>query len=154
SPAVDPSFVAALRLALIPGVGPRIRQKLLQRFGTPEAIFAADSSDLSSVDRVGPKLCRAIRSAHQTIDVESQIELCRREAVQIITDQDDAYPQLMHQLPDPPGILFVKGTLLPADALAIAIVGSRHATHYGLTQAERLAGGLARAGFTVVSGLA
>jgi DNA processing protein len=152
--AVAPSFAAALRLALIPGVGPRIRRKLLERFGTPEANFAADPSDLCSVDHVGPKLCRAIRSAHQEIDVEAQIDLCRRENVQIITDEDDSYPPLMHQLPDPPGILFVKGNLIPADALAIAIVGSGHATHYGLAQAERLAGGLARAGFTVVSGLA
>jgi DNA processing protein len=57
-------------------------------------------------------------------------------------------------LPDPPGVLFVRGQLQPSDALAIAIVGSRHATHYGLQQAERIAGSLVRAGYTVVSGLA
>ena len=55
---------------------------------------------------------------------------------------------------DPPGVLFVRGSFLPRDALSIAIVGSRHATHYGLAQAERLASGLARAGLTITSGLA
>jgi DNA processing protein len=74
--------------------------------------------------------------------------------IRIIAEYDDAYPRVLRDLPDPPGILFVKGRIIPSDALAIAIVGARHATHYGLDQAERLAGGLARAGFTVVSGLA
>ncbi|HEY2759817.1 MAG TPA: DNA-processing protein DprA, partial [Pirellulales bacterium] len=150
----SPSLVAALRLAFVPGVGPRIRRKLLEKFGTPEAVFAAAYSDLRLVERVGPKLCRAICAAREEIDVEAEIDLCRRSDIQIITECDDAYPRLLRELPDPPGVLFVKGRIIPSDAMAIAIVGARHATHYGLAQAERLAGGLARAGLTVVSGLA
>ena len=60
----------------------------------------------------------------------------------------------MREIPDPPGALFVRGALEAADALAVAIVGTRRATHYGKKQAERLAAGLARAGLTVVSGMA
>ena len=62
--------------------------------------------------------------------------------------------RLLREIPDPPALLFCRGRLAPCDALAIAIVGTRHATRYGLTQAERLAGAVARAGMTVVSGLA
>jgi DNA processing protein len=61
---------------------------------------------------------------------------------------------LLREIHDPPGVLFVRGDLLPDDALSVAIVGTRHASHYGLRQAERLARGLAGAGFTIVSGLA
>lgn len=154
SSALSEALVAALRLALVPGVGPRIRRKLLDKFGTYEAIFSATPSELRAVDHVGPKVSKAIFAARQEIDVESEIELCRRNQVQIIAESDDSYPRSLRDLPDPPGVLFVKGEIVPADALAIAVVGSRHATHYGLTQAERLSAGLARAGFTVVSGLA
>ena len=61
---------------------------------------------------------------------------------------------MLREIHDPPGVLFVRGKLQPNDALAIGIVGTRHGTPYGLRQAERLAGGLARAGLTVISGLA
>jgi DNA processing protein len=154
SSAVSQSLAAALRLALVPGVGPRIRRKLLEKFGTPQAVFDASPSQLRAVHHVGPKLSQAIRAAAEEIDVEAEIELCRRNQVQILSDEHDAYPRLLRDLPDPPSILFVRGHIIPADALAIAIVGSRHATHYGLAQAERLAASLARAGLTVVSGLA
>jgi DNA processing protein len=61
---------------------------------------------------------------------------------------------LLHEIHDPPAVLFVRGELLDEDALSLAIVGTRHATHYGLRQAERLASGLSRAGLVIVSGLA
>jgi DNA processing protein len=151
--AADP-LLSALTLAMVPGVGPRTRQQLLERFGTAEAVLAASSSELRSVKRVGAKLCQAIVTARKEIDAEAEIELCRRSGVSIILESDEAYPRSLRELPDPPGVLFVRGKLEPCDSLGIGIVGSRHATHYGLQQAERLAGSLARAGLTVVSGLA
>ncbi len=149
----DP-LVAAVRLSLVSGVGPRMRGKLLARFGSPEAVFQAAPSDLQTIDGVGPKLCRAIVAARDAIDAESEIELCRTSGITILTEGSEAYPRPLSNLPDPPGVLFVRGSWQPSDSLAIAIVGSRHATHYGLQQAEKLAGGLARAGITIVSGLA
>jgi DNA processing protein len=71
-----------------------------------------------------------------------------------LTPDSPEYPRLLKEIPDPPGVLFCRGSLLPQDALAIAIVGTRHATQYGRKHAELLAAGLARAGFTIVSGLA
>ena len=143
-----------LRLSLVQGVGPRVRQALLEHFGDPAAIFTASRDELTRVTGVGAKLATRICDAKQTIDVDHELQTCAFGDVAIVTDTDDAFPRLLKEIHDPPGILFVRGKLRPEDAVAIAIVGTRHATNYGLQQASRLAAGLARAGFTIVSGLA
>jgi DNA processing protein len=147
-------LVPTLRLSLVPGVGPRTRQALLERFGSAEAALAATPSELRDVPGVGSKLTEKILAAGTLVDAEAEIALCQAQGITILTEADERYPRLLREIPDPPGVLFVKGELAPQDALAIAIVGTRHATQYGLGQAERLAGSLARAGLTVVSGLA
>ncbi len=144
----------ALRLALVAGIGPRLRKALLEEFGTASGVFAAAAADVRRVPGIGTQLARRIAVARDEIDVQAEIELCAAHGIRILTDQEADYPRALREIHDPPGILFVRGTLLPQDALAVAIVGARHATHYGLTQAERLAGSLARAGLTITSGLA
>ncbi len=143
-----------LRLAMVSGVGPLIRKNLLERFGSSKAVLAAAPSELSEVSGVGPKVSRAISEANEQIDVAAEIERCRQDGVDIVIESDDCYPRMLQEIHDPPGVLFVRGTLEPKDALGIAIVGMRHASPYGLRQAERLAGSLARAGLTIISGLA
>lgn len=150
----EAGLAATLRLALVPGVGPRTRRSLLERFGTPQAVLSAAPSELREVQGVGAKLSRAIAQARDVIDAEGEIALCRRQGIEVVADSDPQYPDVLREIPDPPAVLFVRGSLLPQDSLAIAIVGTRHATQYGLRQAERLAGSLARAGLTVISGLA
>ena len=152
-------FIDALRLSLISGVGPRIRQALLARFGSPGAVLRAAPSELHEVAGVGPKLTRKIAAAGDEIDVEAEIALCRQHDIEILVEpcdgaDDSRYPRMLREIHDPPGVLFVRGSIKPEDALAVGIVGTRHATQYGLRQAERLGGSLARAGLTVVSGLA
>ena len=145
---------AAVRLSLVPGVGPRTRKSLLECLGNAEAVFEAAPNILRQVPGVGPKLVRAISDARTSIDVVAEMQLCANNDISLILDTDERYPKLLGQIHDPPGILYVKGKILPTDGLAIAIVGTRHATQYGLQQADRLAEGLARAGLTIVSGLA
>jgi len=160
-------LVDALRLALIPGVGPLTRRALLERFGSPAAVLRAGPSELCEVQRVGPKLCRKIAAAGDEIDVEAEIALCGDNGIDILlepgSDGPDCceaecpgsgYPRMIREIHDPPGVLFSRGALKSEDTLAVAIVGTRHATQYGLRQAERLAGSLSRAGLTIVSGLA
>ncbi|HEV3004638.1 MAG TPA: DNA-processing protein DprA [Pirellulales bacterium] len=144
----------ALLLSLVAGVGPRLQRDLLERFGTPTAVLNAAPSVLRSVERIGPKVATAIVAARREIDVAAELDRCRRHGVAILTPSHESYPRLLREIHDPPAVIFARGALAPADALAIAIVGSRHATHYGLAQAERLAASLARAGLTIVSGLA
>ena len=139
---------------MVDGVGPRIRRVLLDRFESAAAVFAAAPSELKELPGIGTKLVRKITFARDEIDVEAELSLCREHGIGVLGEEDEAYPQMLREIPDPPGILFLKGEFQPGDALAIAIVGTRHATQYGLRQAERLGGALARAGLTVVSGLA
>ncbi len=145
---------AEVLLSLVPGVGPRIRKTLLAHFGSAQAVLAAAQSDLREVPGIGTKISRAISTARRELDVDAELVRCREHNISLLAEPDDGYPARLKEIPDPPGVLFVRGSIVPADGLAVAIVGTRHATHYGLAQAERLAGGLARAGYTIVSGLA
>jgi DNA processing protein len=158
SPAADSlvpdRVVAEVLLSLVPGVGPRIRKTLLAHFGSAEAVLAAAPSELREAPGIGAKLSRAISAARREIDVAAELALCRERNVSVIVESDEGYPSRLKEIPDPPGVLFVRGNIVPADGLAVAIVGTRHATHYGLAQTERLASGLARAGYTIISGLA
>ncbi len=151
---LNPELAAELRLALVDGVGPRLRQLLLERFGTAAAIFSASLHELREVPGIGPKTARNIAAATDEIDPERLFDECTAAGVEIVLRSTENYPRPLQEITDPPGVLFVRGRLAPQDALAIAVVGSRHASHYGLAQAERLASALARAGLTVVSGLA
>ena len=153
-PRDDPALIASLRLTLVPGVGPLTRRELLRCFGTAEAVLAAAPSELRAVAGVGPTLAGRIVRAGEEVDAEALLALCRQQGLQLLTDDSPDFPRLLREIPDPPGVLFVRGELQPNDALAIAIVGTRHASNYGRQQAEQLAGELARAGLTVISGLA
>lgn len=150
----DPQLLAALRLSLVDGVGPRIRQSLLTRFGTPQKVFDASSTELLEVDGVGPKIAAAVVAAGHSRQAEQELAQCRELGVDLILRDAPEYPSSLARICDPPGVLFCRGRLESRDELAVAIVGSRRCTVYGRQQAERLAGALARAGLTIVSGLA
>ena len=154
SSARQEELVDLLRLSLVSGVGPRIRRALLDRFDTPANVLAAAPSQLRDVPGVGQKLAERIVAAGEEIDAEGEIALCRQHGIAIITERDPDYPRSLRDIHDPPGVLFVRGMLRPEDSLAVGIVGTRHGTQYGLRQAERLAGSLARSGLTIISGLA
>jgi DNA processing protein len=147
-------LVDSLRLSLVSGVGPLLRKALLERFSSPAAVLAAAKDELQCVDGIGPKIAARIVAARDEIDAEAELQLAAENGIDVLTDTDSDYPHLLKQIHDPPGVLFRSGEGLAQDELAVAIVGTRHATRYGLAQAERLAGSLARTGFTVVSGLA
>ena len=154
SDALPPDLLGHVRLACVPGIGSRLRRLLLERFGTPDGVFAASPAEIASVGRISRKLAAALPTLANDPTADDVIALCRKRSVDILLEGRDGYPALLSRIDDPPGLLFVRGTLLPQDALSVAIVGARHATAYGLKVAEQLGASLARAGYTVVSGLA
>ncbi len=144
----------ALRLSLVRGIGPRLQQELLQRFGSPGAVLAAPPDMLRAVPGIGPKVAAALFAARGDDAAENALARCRQRRVDLLTVDADCYPRMLKETTDPPAVLYCQGRLEPCDALSVAIVGSRSCSHYGRQQAEKLAGGLARAGMTIISGLA
>jgi DNA processing protein len=151
---VDDETRALLHLAGVKGLGPRLLHSALRRFGSPQAVLNASADVLAELNGVSAALAQRIAHAARDVSIEPELEVCRREEVSFVLSSRPDYPRLLREVPDPPPLLFTRGRFLEGDQLAIAIVGSRHATSYGRTQAERLAASLARAGLTIVSGLA
>ena len=150
----DRDLLDLLRLTMVPGVGPKTCRGLLERFGSAGKVLDSPESSVRDVPGVGPKLAGMIARARREVDAEGELELCRTMGVRVVAREDEGYPPSLGDIPDPPSLLYVRGTIEPADQLAIALVGSRKCTPYGLRIAERLASSLARVGLTVVSGLA
>lgn len=143
-----------LRLHLVPGLGPRLTTALLTRFSTPAAIWAASVGALAQVPRIGGRLAQQLASALQNVEVEAEWRAAQQQGLTLWPRGLPGYPANLRPLPDAPVILYARGQLLPADERAVAIVGTRRCTPYGKRMTERIAAGLARAGVTVVSGLA
>jgi DNA processing protein len=150
----DGVLLDMLRLNGVRGLGPRLMTALLERFGTPGRVLAASGEELLSVEGVGPKLSVAITQARHAAEATRELARVRDLGIELILRDSSAYPPPLREICDPPPVLYCRGTYLPRDALAVAIVGSRRATLYGRQQAERFGAALARAGFTIVSGLA
>ncbi|PAY17474.1 DNA-protecting protein DprA [Rhodopirellula sp. SM50] len=151
---LDDETVSTLRLSMLPGIGPRTLTILLDTFGSPRRVLAAGNSQLAAVPGVGPKLIHTIRTAADHVDTDSILQWCQSHDCDLLRKGRGGYPRPLEDLHDAPPILFARGTLTRTDELAVAIVGTRHATAYGTRQADRIAYGLAKAGVTVVSGLA
>ena len=148
------SRTAYIALNLMEEIGPVGVRALSIALGSPEAIFEAAPDDLARAEGVGPAQIKALLRQRGRVDPARELERARRAGADIVTPADAAYPRPLLGLHDPPLALYVKGTLAPEDKRALAVVGSRHTTVYGRETAERLAFHLAKAGFTVVSGLA
>ncbi|MGD0652549.1 MAG: DNA-processing protein DprA [Verrucomicrobiia bacterium] len=145
---------AYIALNMIDGVGPIRVRALLERFGTPEAILSAPRQELMQIEGVGEEVARNVTQWRENIDFDAELACIERSGARVVTRDDADYPKNLHQIYDPPLVLYVKGALSERDALAISIVGSRRTTLYGQEMARKLAYQLARLGVPVVSGLA
>lgn len=146
---------ALLRLTLTPGFGPVLIRRAVGVLGSPQRVLAASPAQLETIPGVGPARARALcdRRAEGDRALLDERALADRLGVRIVTILDGEYPPLLAQLENAPPVLYVRGSLDPAqDQHACAIVGSRGCTAYGVEQAERFATMLAQAGLTIVSG--
>lgn len=146
----DPAYVA---LALVPGIGRARLEVLLGACETPAAVFAASVEHLRGL----PGMSRAAATAVHTTDPRSgerAIARAERAGGHVLVPDDERFPPALREIPDAPTLLFAAGRLELLQQPAVAIVGSRSHTRYGAEACRHFAGGLARAGLVVASGMA
>lgn len=151
---LSPELRDLLALNLVPGLGPRLTAALLERFGSARGVLQATARELRGVPHIGGKLAESFSEALRTLDLTQEEALLAQHGARLVARASPEYPTRLADILDPPHLLYLRGTLEVRDANAVAMVGSRSCTSYGRRIAERLAGDLARSGFTIVSGLA
>lgn len=125
---------------------------VIERFGAPEEVFAAPRAQLASFSTV---VAEAVAGFCAWAEVDAEMKAIADKAVRVLTFEDVLYPALLKLIPDPPPVIYVKGRVEAlASAPAVAVVGTRRPTHYGLQMAEEVSRDLARSGVAVVSGMA
>jgi DNA processing protein len=144
-----------LRLEQTVGVGPDTARKLLAAFGLPGNIFTRSYTELCQVvsNRVALALLAAPSEA-TLARIDTTGEWLLQSGNHLLTLADSDYPATLLTIPDPPQLLYVKGRLELLHGAALAVVGSRHASSQGITDAERFARAMSEAGLTIISGLA
>lgn len=145
---------SAIALGLVSGVGPRLLAELTSVFGSCTAVLQQSAEQLRQVSGIGAKIVSGLQDPGLLQRAQQILDECRAGGIQPLLSGTAEYPRRLLEICDFPRVLFQRGVLLPQDELSIAIVGSRRCTPYGLRQAERLGASLARAGLTIVSGLA
>ncbi len=144
--------MAWLGLNMLPSLTPRRLQALLGAFAEPGRVFRASAGHMAGV--VGQDAARRIAKERRRVDPQAEVERARRAGAQILTLADDDFPPSMRELPTPPLVLYVLGSLEPTDSSGVAVVGTRRCTSYGRLVANRLGRHLAERGVTVISGMA
>lgn len=143
-----------VRLASVRGVGPMIRGRLIEALGSAGAALGAGGRELTAVRGVGQALVAAVGRAPTREAAAAMLAAAAERGIRVLTPGMAEYPPGLREIHDPPPVLYCRGEVLPADERAVAVVGTRRATRYGLRQTELLTRGLAAAGVTIVSGLA
>ncbi len=138
---------------LTQGIGPVRLRALIDHFGDVETAWHASAVSLRAAG-LNQAAVERLLYARSRLDLAAEVARLERYGVRALTWADPEYPKLLREIDQPPPVLYVRGTLLPQDEFAVALVGTRNASVYGKQVAERLATGLAQNGITVVSGLA
>jgi DNA processing protein len=138
---------------LIKGIGAVRMQALINHFENLESAWKAAPADLAAAG-LGAKLIERLIQARDQVDLEKVWARIEAEKIKILTWEDEAYPQRLKEIEQPPPVLYVRGEYLPDDLYAVAIVGTRRVTPYGRQITEELSSYLASNGITVISGLA
>src|ERR1041384_8125167 len=145
---------ACIALNMLPTMGPVRLRKLLEVFETPDRILSAKRDALRAVEGIGREVVEQITNWETLVDLPAELQRIREFGAEVITAGSPVYPKQLREIHSPPIVLYVWGELSERDQHAIAVIGSRRTTHYGLESAKKLSYQLSYAGLTIISGLA
>lgn len=134
-------------------IGARTFAKLYKRFKKLSYVWKARTSDLGAAGLDLGQI-NAVKEVIDKKDPDKEWGRLKRYGIDVITYPQDEYPKILKEIPDPPGLLYIRGKLLPTDEIALAVVGSRKFTPYGIEVTKRIVYPLAQRNLTIVSGLA
>ena len=135
------------------GVRPKVKLALVEHFGTPRDVYFATEADYRVRVPLRPEELRMLQDKDLR-DANRALAICDREHIRVLTIQDAVYPQRLLQIYDPPLVLYVRGTLPQIDdCAAVAVVGTRSATPYGMRTARKFGSEIVRHGGILLSGL-
>ena len=143
-----------ISLNMTPGVGPRAATKLLERFGSADAVFHARRPELESL-RMKPETIESIMKREFHDKAVEELERVKQSGGDILILDDGSYPDLLREIADPPMTLYVRGDWQACfEQPCVGVIGSRNCSTYGKNASEMLSRELASRGITIVSGLA
>ncbi|MGE4357560.1 MAG: DNA-processing protein DprA [Candidatus Omnitrophota bacterium] len=145
---------ALIILNSVEGMGFLKLKRLKETFGSFGKISALSEEELSKVESITKNLAAKIKKAFKEFNLQRELRLIKEHKINLLSFEDDNYPKNLKEIYDPPYLLYMQGELREKDSNALAIVGSRLASYYGLTLAEKFSYLLASRGITIVSGLA
>lgn len=148
---------AWIALSLVPGIGPAGFAQLVRRFGSAGAVWTAGAAAVPDLPRLGGEAAdglERLRRADPRTLARSIVRATEAAGGRVVTSLDEEYPPALLTLDPRPATLFVVGDRSVLEQRAVAIVGTRRASGYGMSVTTELAGELARAGVVIVSGLA
>ena len=136
----------------VPYIGPTRIDRLVRHFGDLGRAWQAPVVELRRV--LDERSVESLVATRAAISLDEEMERIEGAGITVLTRASPEYPRLLAEIPAPPPVLYVKGEIITEDAVGVAIVGTRRLTSYGREVTARLAGDLAAAGVTIVSGLA
>ncbi|MBQ9561817.1 MAG: DNA-processing protein DprA [Lachnospiraceae bacterium] len=141
-------------LCSITGIGSVSLRALLERYGTPEALWELSAEEVNGLSQLNDAQKRAFQESREEYAVRKRFDRMTMAGIEFVTLEEENYPKRILQLYDPPGGLFYKGQLPPDSLRSTAIVGARNCSPYGREVSRAFAKALAAAGIGIVSGLA
>jgi DNA processing protein len=143
-----------LALERVPGIGPLSIARLIKAFGSPDKALQASREKIRQAGLTRRAAENIASSSIANEQILKDIKTLHDIGAHVITRWDPNYPENLQEIYDPPALLFVRGEFNARDVNAVAVVGTRNPTHYGVEITQTITRDLVRAGITIVSGLA